>query len=153
MGIYKNATAPIVLNGKRLTAAQPSRTSPEVPSPPPASWSWKLQPGQPCRKKKYRHQTAKEAVTLCLHEDGGSCAWKIPKNPSQNTGTNTQVQLSCRIKGHCRKRSELLHTSNELPHNETKKISPFTTASQTLKHLGINLTKCKAYYLRVTKRC
>lgn len=34
--------------------------------------------------------------------------------------------------------------SNEQPHTEAEKVSPFTTAPQTLKYLGINLTKVQS---------
>ena len=55
----------------------------------------------------------------------------------------------CKI--NIQKSAAFLYANNKLSQREIKKAIPFTTASKSIKYLGINLTKDKTYMLKTRK--
>ena len=87
-------------------------------------------------------QTGKEEVKLSLFADEMILYVESPKDA--NRKLLELINAFSKVAGYkinTQKSLSFLYTNNERPEREIKEMTPFNTASQRIKYLGINLNK------------
>uniref|UniRef100_A0A9L0SRX7 RNA-directed DNA polymerase n=1 Tax=Equus caballus TaxID=9796 RepID=A0A9L0SRX7_HORSE len=143
--IYDKPTANIILNGEKLKAI-PLRTGTRQGCPlTPLLFNIVLEVlARAIRQEKEIKgiHIGKEEVKLSLFADDMILYLENPKESTKKRlETIKEYSQFTEYKINVQKSVVFLYTNNEVAEREIKNTIPFTTATQRIKYLGINLTK------------